>query len=116
MALNEFRAFFSGKRVVVRVVVTVLMFGLFLLLAPWYGAEQRDVAQRRCPGLDIPAEWDIVVIGHGKASEWHLGTVERNPVPFFVCLVIFFYCCVFLACERMDVRRSQRRHNTCESE
>lgn len=72
-----------------QIVGVALMLGTFFVLAPWTGALTREDAIAKFPNVEIPAEWPVVVIGHGKASEFRFGTIESNPIGFGLTLTAF---------------------------
>lgn len=88
----------SPTRVVVarQLAVFVVMFALFVIWAPWVSAIPREEALQRYPDLDIPVDWNVVVISHGTPNRWYPGTVTDNPIGFLCCLAAFIGCAVNL--------------------
>ena len=77
---------------------------MFMIRAPWPSAIPRKVAVERYPDIQIPEDWDVVLVTHGHASEWHLGTRDENPLGYIVCTLMFFGSlgCIFWFSTRSD--------------
>ena len=77
---------------------------VFLIWAPWPSAMPRKVAVEKYPDIQIPEDWDVVLVNHGHASEWHLGTCDENPLSYGVCTLMFFGSlgCLFWLGTRSD--------------
>jgi hypothetical protein len=71
-----------------QVVVYVLMFCTFCVLMPWAAAETRADAIAKFD-VEIPEDWPVVAINHGKVHEFPLGTVRSNPFGFGSLLTLF---------------------------
>ena len=96
------------------VIAFVCFFATFLLWAPWIGARHREDASHHFRRLQIPDDWDVVVVGGGKVSRWYLGTITDNPIGFVICTLILVACAIWTHRLYRQVRRPQYCPN-CKS-
>jgi len=64
----------------------VALLPVFCFVASWESVEPRRAVTQRSPHLHVPENWELVVINHGKVSEWKFGRMSDHPVVAALCI------------------------------
>ena len=98
---------------VLQIGVWLLILPLFFVVVEWLSVIPRDEAVGR--GISVPAQWRLVTVGHGQATEWKLGTMAEHPVTFRLCvaalvaLLVVFFWSIWFAHRLKGWKRGQYR-------
>jgi hypothetical protein len=80
---------------VAQVVVSLCMFPIFFVLAPWLGALPLSDAS---PGVaaGLPIGCPALTVNHGQYNCFWYGTRSQNPMGFWLCALLLLSCWAFL--------------------
>src|SRR2546421_397059 len=98
---------------VFQIAVWLLILPLFAIVVIWMSVIPREEALSR--EISVPAEWRLVTIGHGHATEWRMGTITERPVTFglvaaaLVALLAGFFWSIWFAHRLKGWKRGQYR-------